>query len=168
MFATSAWCAGPCRHSPTPRIPAGEEHEGLRVSRPGACPVDEQPRHRPEGRHQRQCPEAPSTFDPARRGQLHDDDDEGVDGEHEPDLALAEVRVVAGELGQQVEQRVAGGDEEEVQRPEAEERPVAEHGAIRPALRPGRRRGGRRLRDEPQDTDVDEERQCVELEEERE
>ena len=41
------------------------------------------------------------------------------------------VRVVAHERRHEVDQRVAGGDEEEVERPEPEEEPVAQHLAVR-------------------------------------
>ena len=70
--------------------------------------------------------------------------------------------MVADERREQVEQRVARRDEEEVQRPQAEEQPVAQHLAIRAgglALAELRRAG---VADEPEHADVGEEREPVE------
>ena len=105
------------------------EERGRRVE-PGAGRVDEEPRDGPEERHQRQRPHPPPPLDPARERQLGEHDHAGVEGEHEPDLAFGDVALVGRELGEEREQRVAGGDEEEVERPEPEEGPVAQHGAV--------------------------------------
>ena len=94
-----------------------------------------EPGDRPDQRHERERPHPAPAFDQVRERQLGEHDHAGVDREDEPDLALADAGVIARELGEEVHQRVSGGDEEEVQRPEAEEGLVPEDGAV------ARRRG---------------------------
>jgi hypothetical protein len=105
-----------------------EQHRGERDDQergpgrePVAARVDEQPGDRPEERHQRERAHAAAPLDPARERQLREHDRERVDEEDRADLPLAQAGLVAREGGEEVEQRISRRNEQEVQRPEAEE-----------------------------------------------
>ena len=91
-----------------------------------------------------------------------------VDEEEHADLALAHMRVVACERRHEVEERVARGDEEEVQRPQADEEPVAQDCAVRRRSVDAVLLGDARVVDEEEHADVGEERRRVDEEENRE
>ena len=67
----------------------------------------------------------------ARDRKLSEDDDDRVDEEQRPIWCSLTSAWSRANGGTQVEERVAGRDEEEVQHPEPEEHPVAQDGAVR-------------------------------------
>ena len=171
MSDTSAWCAGPWKHSPTPSISAreGDDRERRSGREPVAARVDEQPGDGPERRHQRERAHPTASLDPARDRQLREHDRERVDEEDRADLMLAQVGLVAREGGEEGEERVPGRDEHEVEGPEAEERLVPQHGRVgRRGVSPTSSSGDPGIRHEEEHADVREERERVEHEEHRE
>ena len=92
MSATSAWCAGPWKHSPIPKQPERDRERDECRGRvePGARRVDEQPGGGPEQRHQRQRPHAALALDQARERSCASTITPGVDREDQADLALAD------------------------------------------------------------------------------
>ena len=161
---------GPVQALPDPEHDRedGDRHERGRRFEPVAGRVHTEPRDGPEDRHQRERAQAALPFEPAGDRELREHDRDRVEEEDGADLSLAQAAVVADERREEVEQRVARGDEEEVQRPQAEEQPVAQHLAVRAgglALAERRRAG---VADEREHADVGEEREPVEDEQDGE
>src|SRR5207244_2257656 len=92
---------------------------------PEAGGVDPEPGKRPQERHQRQRTQPSPPFDPARERKLNEHDRQRVEEEDESDLALRDMAVVADERWEQIDERIPRTDEQEVQRPEADEETVA-------------------------------------------
>ena len=76
--------------------------------------------------------------------------------------------MIARERRHEIEERVAGGDEEEVERPEPDEEAVAHDRAVRRTLRERSLLGDARVVDDEEHTDVAEERRASSDEEHRE
>ena len=145
------------------------DHEECRGGdEPVAARVDDQPGDRPEQRHQDECTHPPAPLDPARERELDQHDRDRVDEEDCADLPLAQLRLVTREGREKGEQRVPGGDEEEVQRPEPEKRLVSKDGPVRRGRLSNLVRRDARIVDEREHDDVGEERECVEHEQDRE
>ena len=167
MSATSAWCAGPWKHSPTPKIASATAHQ----RRTRAVAVEPAARASTSSHATAQSSGISASARIRRRPSIAREIGSWASTitivltkKSDADLALADVRLVARERRHEVEERVAGRDEEEVQHPEPDEQPVAQHGAV------GRRRvrvsfGGARVVDEREHDDVGEERRRVDEEE---
>ena len=145
------------------------DHEERRGGRePVAARVDEEPGDRPEQRHQHERAHPAPALDPARERQLDQHDRHRVDEEDGADLMLADLRLVAREGGEEGEQRVPGRDEEEVQRPEAEEGLVAKDRCVRRGCVACLVRGDARVANKCQHAEVGEECERIQDEENRE